>query len=165
MKNSYAPLKVLVFIAFLLVVGTIPDDENHAFAQTSVALKKPIKITAVKRKAKTTRDIASLDEALKTGLPVILKLGSDHCIPCRMMNPIIKELAAEQDGKAVFLALDVYQNRDLANKYGVRLIPTVVFFDKHGQPKAKKEGFMDKTELLKAVADLDLPAGKAGLNK
>jgi thioredoxin 1 len=156
MKNSYAPLKVLVFIACLFVVMAIPDDEHHALAQSGIAIKKPVKVTTVKRKAKTAREIASLDEALKTGLPVILKLGSDKCRPCLAMEPIIKELAAEQDGQAVFLALDVYQNRDLANKYGVRLIPTVVFFDKHGRPKAKKEGFMDKTELLKAVADLEL---------
>ena len=156
MKNIRASLKLLVLVACLIIIGTIPDDENHAFAQTGVALKKPVKITTVKRKAKTTRDIASLDDALKTGLPVILKLGSDKCRPCIAMNPIIKELAAEQDGKAVFLALDVYQNRDLANKYGVRLIPTVVFFDKHGKPRAKKEGFMNKMQLLKAIDELGL---------
>lgn len=156
MKNSHAFLKALVFIAFLFVVMTIPDDENHAFAQSGMAVKKPAKIAAVKREAKTTKDITDLDEALKTGLPVILKLGSDKCRPCIAMNPIIKELAAEQAGKAVFLALDVYQNRDLANKYGVRLIPAVIFFDKHGKPKAKREGFMDKMQLLKAVDDLEL---------
>ncbi len=100
--------------------------------------------------------ISFLDDALKTGLPVVLKLGSDKCRPCLAMNPVMKELAKEQDGKTVFLALDVYQNRDLANKYGVRLIPTIIFFDKHGRLKAKREGFMNKMQLLKAVDDLGL---------
>jgi thioredoxin 1 len=154
MKNNHVPLKILVFIAFLFVVMTIPDDENHVFAQSGLAIKKPAKIVTVKRKA--TKDIANLDEALKAGVPVILKLGSDKCIPCQKMNPIIKELATEQDGRAVFLALDVYQNRELAGKFSVRLIPTVIFFDKHGKPRAKKEGFMDKRQLLKAIDDLGL---------
>ena len=101
-------------------------------------------------------DIDNLDEALKAGVPVIVKLGSDKCIPCRAMNPIIKELAVEQDGRAVFLALDVYQNRELAGKFSVRVIPTVIFFDKHGKPKAKKEGFMNKMQLLKAIDELGL---------
>ena len=85
-----------------------------------------------------------------------MKLGSDKCIPCRKMNPIIKELAAEQDGRAVFLALDVYQNRELAGKYSVRLIPTIIFFDKHGKARARKEGFMDKMQLLRAIDELGL---------
>jgi thioredoxin 1 len=124
-----------------MVVSPIPIEAN-----TADAAAKPV----------TTKNIKTLDEALKTGLPVILKLGSDKCRPCLAMNPIIKELAAEQDGNALFLALDVYQNRELAGKYGVRLIPTVIFFDKQGKPKAKKEGFMNKRQLLKAIDDLEL---------
>jgi thioredoxin 1 len=156
MRNNYTFLKLFVLIAFLFVVGTIPDDEDHAFAWSGAAIKKPAKTAAVKQKAKTTKDIANLDEALLAGVPVILKIGSDKCITCRAMNPIIKELAAEQDGKAVFMALDVYQNRELAGKYGVRVIPTVIFFDKHGKPKAKTEGFMSKEDLFKTVKQLEL---------
>ena len=132
---------LLLFSTLFMVVSPIPIEAN-----TADAAAKPV----------TTKNIKTLDEALKTGLPVILKLGSDKCRPCLAMNPIIKELAAEQDGNALFLALDVYQNRELAGKYGVRLIPTVIFFDKQGKPKAKKEGFMNKRQLLKAIDDLEL---------
>jgi thioredoxin 1 len=156
MKNIVFSLKLLVLIACLFIVGTIPDDENHAFAQPALAIQQPAKIAVAKKKVKTTKNIASLNEALKAGVPVILKLGSDKCILCRTMNPIIKELAAEQDGKAVFMALDVYQTRELAGNFSVRVIPTVIFFDKHGKPKAKTEGFMSKDQLLKAVDELGL---------
>jgi thioredoxin 1 len=156
MKNNYAALKLLVLITFLFVVGTIPDDEDHAFAQPALAIKKPAKIAAVKRKTKTTKDITNLDEALKAGVPVVVKLGSDHCIPCRMMNPVIKELAEEQDGKAVFLGLDVYENRELARQAGIRVIPTILFYDRKGKPKAKSEGGMSKEDLLKAIKELEL---------
>jgi len=156
MKNINASMKLLVMIACLIIIGTIPDDENHAFAQPVLAANKPVKIAAIKKKAKTTKNIANLNEALKAGVPVIVKLGSDKCIPCRAMNPIIKELAVEQDGKAVFLSLDVYENRELARQAGVRVIPTILFYDKHGKPKAKSEGGRSKEDLLKAINELGL---------
>ena len=110
----------------------------------------------VQNQSRSTKDIKTLDEALKAGVPVVVKLGSDKCIPCRAMNPIIKELAAEQDGKAIFLSLDVYENRELASQAGVRVIPTILFYDRHGQPKAKSEGGMSKEELLKAIDEMGL---------
>ena len=156
MKNKVFLLKLLVLIACLIIIGTIPDDEILAFTQVVPAVKKPAKMPAIKQKAKTTKNIDNLDEALKAGVPVIVKLGSDKCIPCRAMNPIIKELAVEQVGKAVFLSLDVYQNRELARQAGVRVIPTILFYDKHGKPKAKSEGGMSKEDLLKAINKLEL---------
>jgi thioredoxin 1 len=105
---------------------------------------------------RSTKQIKDLETALKAGVPVVVKLGSDKCIPCRAMNPIIKELAEEQDGKAVFLSLDVYENRELASQAGVRVIPTILFYDKHGVPKAKSEGGMSKEDLLKAIEKLEL---------
>jgi len=156
MKNNYAPLKLLVLGALLFVVGTIPDDEDHAFALSGAAIKIPPQIAAVKRNAKSTKDIANLDEALKAGVPVIVKLGTDSCAPCRAMNLIIKELAIEQDGKAVFLSLDIYKNRELAKEAGIRVIPAVLYYDRKGKPKAKSEGGMSKEQLLKAIEDLEL---------
>jgi thioredoxin 1 len=73
-----------------------------------------------------------------------------------MMNPVMAELAVEQDGKAVFLNLDIYENRELAKEAGVMLIPTILFYDKHGKPKAKAEGGMSKEQLLKTIEDLEL---------
>ena len=72
------------------------------------------------------------------------------------MKPIIKELVKEQDGKIIFLDLDIYENKDLTKKYEVRLIPTILFFDKKGNLKKKTEGFMDKAALLKEVDSLKL---------
>ncbi len=154
MKNNYGLLRILVLIAFLFVVGTIPDDESCVFAQPTLVVKKPTKIATVTPKFKSTKDIYTLDEALKAGVPVVVKLGTNSCSPCRTMNLIIKELVVEQDGKAVFLSLDVYQNRELARQAGVRVIPTILFYDKHGKPKAKNEGVMTTEQLLQAIDEL-----------
>ena len=133
---------ILALGTLLGLISTTADDENIAKAASKPVEKKVVAIKKSQTKKKSTKDIKTLDEALKAGVPVVVKLGSDRCYPCRMMNPIIKELAVEQDGKAVFLSLDVYEHRDLAKEAGVRVIPTILFYDKHGKPKAKSEGFL-----------------------
>jgi thioredoxin 1 len=103
-----------------------------------------------------TRDIKDLKTTLKSGLPAVVKLGADYCHPCRMMKPILKELAIEQDGKAIFLDLNINENRDLAKEFKVMLIPTIIFYDKHGKVKGKTVGFMSKQDLLKKIEELKL---------
>lgn len=105
---------------------------------------------------KSTKNIKTLSAALKAGVPVIVKLGADSCPPCRRMKPILKELAVEQDGKAIFLDIDVYENRPLASQMQVRVIPTIIYYDRRGKMKTKSEGFMNKEELLKAIDTLGL---------
>lgn len=142
--------------ALLGIICVISDDESIARSDVKSIEKKAVAARMIRSKKKSTKDIKTLEEALKSGVPVIVKLGSDKCFPCRMMNPVIKELAVEQDGKAVFLSLDVYENRELARLARVRVIPTILFYDKHGKPKAKSEGVMSKEDLLKAINELEL---------
>lgn len=66
------------------------------------------------------------------GLPLVVDLWATWCGPCRMVAPIISELAGEYDGKIVVGKCDVEENDDIAMEYGVRNIPTILFF-KNGQ--------------------------------
>ena len=85
---------------------------------------------------------------LKAGnLPLVVDFWATWCGPCRMVAPIIEELAADFDGKIVVGKCDVEENDDLAAEFGIRNIPTILFF-KNGeivdkligaQPKAKLE--------------------------
>jgi len=103
-----------------------------------------------------TSEIKDLDAALKTKLPVVLKLGAEWCPPCKKMKPIISELSKEENGKVVFLDIDIEKNRALSGKYQIRLIPTIIIFDKTGKEKFKTEGFMSKEDLLNKLKELKL---------
>ena len=82
------------------------------------------------------------------GLPRLLDVGSVSCIPCKMMAPILEELKKEYAVKLQVEFIDVNVNREAAKQYGVRLIPTQVFFDASGKELWRHEGFISKEDIL-----------------
>jgi len=66
--------------------------------------------------------------ATETGLPVIVDFYSDGCGPCRMMAPIFQKLAKQKQNEAVFVKVDTNQMYELSGRYGIRSLPTFVFF-------------------------------------
>ncbi|MFO7895573.1 MAG: thioredoxin family protein [Candidatus Cloacimonadales bacterium] len=92
-----------------------------------------------------------LTKALKNGLPTIVKLGSDSCVPCKMMKPILAELEAEYGERANILDLETADHQDLTSQYKVRIIPTSIFFDQNGQQYERQEGFLEKAKILEIL--------------
>lgn len=81
-------------------------------------------------------------------LPRLVDLGSVGCIPCKAMAPILEGLQAEYAGRMAVEFIDVWKDRAAADAYGVRLIPTQVFFGADGRELARHEGFMGKDDIL-----------------
>jgi thioredoxin 1 len=86
-------------------------------------------------------------KSLKNGdKPLVVDFWATWCGPCRMVSPIISELAEVYDGKAVVAKCDVEENEDLAAEYGIRNIPTILFF-KGGQVVDKIVGAQSKARI------------------
>jgi thioredoxin 1 len=81
-------------------------------------------------------------------LPRLVDLGADKCIPCKMMAPLLVELKSEYEGTLKVEFIDVWKNPDEAPKYGIKLIPTQIFFDASGKELFRHEGFYSKEDIL-----------------
>jgi len=88
------------------------------------------------------------------GTVTMLDLGATECIPCKMMAPILKELEKEYEGKAAIVFIDVWKDPDPARKYGVRAIPTQIFFNEDGKEVYRHTGFMDKKSIVNKLEQL-----------
>lgn len=87
-------------------------------------------------------------------LPRVLDLGADKCAACRELAPILAEIKKEYNGKAVVDFIDVLKNPAAAEPYGVRIIPTQIFFDCDGKEIWRHEGFLPKAEIVAKFAEL-----------
>ena len=86
-------------------------------------------------------------ESLKNGeLPLVVDFWATWCGPCRMVGPVISELAQEHDGRIVVGKCDVEENEDIAMEFNIRNIPTILFY-KGGQVVDKMVGAQAKTRI------------------
>ena len=69
---------------------------------------------------------ATFDETIQSDMPVLVDFWAPWCGPCKMLGPVVEELAGEYDGKATICKIDTDEHRDSAIKYGINAIPTVI---------------------------------------
>ncbi|MCL6431512.1 MAG: thioredoxin [Anaerolineae bacterium] len=89
-------------------------------------------------------------EVLQSKLPTLVDFWAAWCGPCRMVAPVVKEIASEQAGVLKVAKVDVDQNPAVATRYGVQSIPTLIVF-KDGKPVERIVGYMPKERLLERV--------------
>jgi len=94
---------------------------------------------------------SNFDEiVLKSEVPVMVDLWAEWCGPCRMIHPIIEEIEKEYEGRAIMTKLDVDTNPGISAKYGIRNIPTVLYF-KNGEVVDKQVGAVPKAKFTKKL--------------
>ena len=94
-----------------------------------------------------------VSEAEDASVPVVIDFWSEHCGPCKMLSPVLDEVAAEIGDAAKVTKVDVMAERELAMKFGIRAVPTLIFM-KDGEVKETKTGIMMKDAIIEKLNSL-----------
>jgi thioredoxin 1 len=96
---------------------------------------------------------SNFDELLKSGKPLVVDFWAEWCGPCKMIGPIVEDLSHEYEGKVTIGKLDVDENNDVTTRYGIRNIPTILFF-KDGVQVDKQVGATQKSVMVQKIEAL-----------
>ena len=111
---------------------------------------------AMKQGSRKDVDSAIVATPNADGLPTLVDLGAERCVPCKLMAPILEELEQEYKGKLEVIVIDVGENRAAPGRYGVKMIPTQIFYDGDGKEFFRHTGFFSKEEILDKFEEHDI---------
>jgi thioredoxin 1 len=93
------------------------------------------------------------------GMVTMVDLGATECIPCKMMVPVMEKVEKRYKGKAAIVFIDIWKNKEPAKRFGIRIIPTQIFFDREGKEVYRHEGFMSEAEIDRVFQKMGVSKG------
>lgn len=88
------------------------------------------------------------------GMVTLIDLGADQCVPCKMMAPILSKLQKDYKDKAAIVVIDVYRHNDQVRRFGIRAIPSQIFFDASGKEVHRNVGFMSEKAIVEQLTKM-----------
>jgi len=139
--------KIVIVIILTLVVGAvIALKENNSANSGSKVPENPVE--------------KATSGEIRKALPRLVDLGAGKCIPCKMMAPILEDLKKEYAGVFNVEFIDVWENPGAGKSYGIKIIPTQVFFDAAGKEMFRHEGFFSREDILAKWQELGIDIEK-----
>jgi thioredoxin 1 len=137
--------RVLIVVALACAVGVVimMKHRNPQQASESETASVRAAVTVTNERMAAPQDVSG-----NGALPRLVDLGADKCIPCKMMAPILEELSKEYADTFEVEFIDVWKNPKAGEKYGIRMIPTQIFFDAAGNELFRHEGFFGREDIL-----------------
>jgi thioredoxin 1 len=154
MKRSSITLAALI-LALTVVAGC--GNESRAEREPAAPLPSAVEQTAQVKQAPSAPDYGKvlvtnrLDIDFSKHLITFIELGADRCIPCKAMQPIMKEIAETYADRVQVVFYDVWKDPEPGRKYGIQLIPTQVFMDQKGNEIFRHVGLFPKEEILELL--------------
>lgn len=142
-KSGGKILVVAILIAAVIGVIAIKNQGKQDSAENVTANPAAGTVTDIPGGGSDTAAPAATEK-----LPKLVDLGAGKCIPCKMMAPILEELKKEYIGRMNVVFIDVWENKEAGEQYGIRMIPTQIFYDADGKELFRHEGFFSKEDIL-----------------
>jgi thioredoxin 1 len=139
-KAGKIVIVIVLIVAVAVVITLKQNDKTNSATDTG---GEPVKIIEGSQ-----AKVEAVEGKSAKGLPRLVDLGADKCTPCKMMAPILEQLKSEYEGTLIVDFIDVWKNPDEGPKYGIKLIPTQIFYDASGKERFRHEGFMSKEDIL-----------------
>lgn len=143
MRESSGKKQLFGLAVGLLVLGLFGYVAFHAMTDNQEAA--PTNATAAP---------APAGDVPVQGMVTMVDLGAKSCIPCRMMAPILVELEKEYRGRAAIVFIDVWEDYGAVDRFGIKAIPTQIFYDADGGERLRHVGFMSKEAIVAELRKL-----------
>jgi len=124
------------------------DTESHKVTAQVSTLSKYAILASKELPPPPSLTMTSLEEALSNGRPTIAEFGSSKCVPCKMMKPVLENLAIIFEEELNVVVIEIYESMGLAREYKIMAIPTQIIFDENGQEITRHIGYWPMEEIL-----------------
>ena len=145
-RKSAMPVfwRIIVIAVLIVVVAVVLI---FKFAESDQAIE-PQSVNS------SSNIVVQVNEPVEEPHPKLVDLGSDKCIPCQMMEPVLEELRKEYEGKLDVVFINIRTDYEEAEKYSIQVIPTQIFYSPAGDELFRHVGFFSKEDILKTWKEL-----------